>query len=66
MPSAYAATAPADARLVYITGACQLNASGSTAAVGEQLMEIEAKRRRALTDSSPQRFRCFAVGRQRS
>ena len=34
-PYAYAATAPADARLVYLAGACPLNADGSIAAVGD-------------------------------
>ncbi|MGV9989400.1 RidA family protein [Streptomyces sp. NPDC003374] len=32
---AYAATAPAEARLVFLAGACPLNDDGSTAAVGE-------------------------------
>ncbi|WP_106396491.1 RidA family protein [Actinocorallia populi] len=32
---AYAATAPADARLVYLAGACPLNADGTTAAIGD-------------------------------
>ncbi|WP_041451281.1 RidA family protein [Hoyosella subflava] len=32
---AYAATAPADARLVFLAGACPLNADGSTAAIGD-------------------------------
>ncbi|MGK5498424.1 RidA family protein [Streptomyces sp. URMC 125] len=32
---AYAATAPADARLVFLAGACPLNEDGSTAAVGD-------------------------------
>ncbi|GAA3849848.1 RidA family protein [Streptomyces sedi] len=32
---AYAATAPAEARLVFLAGACPLNADGSTAAVGD-------------------------------
>ncbi|WP_280464902.1 RidA family protein [Nocardia brasiliensis] len=31
---AYAATAPAEARLIFLAGACPLNADGSTAAVG--------------------------------
>ncbi|AYG04476.1 RidA family protein [Gryllotalpicola protaetiae] len=35
VPYAYAATAPADARLVHLAGACPLNADGSTAAVGD-------------------------------
>lgn len=32
---AYAATAPAEARLVFLAGACPLNADGSTAAAGD-------------------------------
>ncbi|WP_460536550.1 RidA family protein [Humibacter ginsengiterrae] len=32
---AYAATAPADARLIFLAGSCPLNADGSTAAVGD-------------------------------
>jgi enamine deaminase RidA (YjgF/YER057c/UK114 family) len=32
---AYAATAPADARLIFLAGACPLNSDGSTAAVGD-------------------------------
>ena len=32
---AYAATAPAGARLIFLAGACPLNADGSTAAVGD-------------------------------
>jgi enamine deaminase RidA (YjgF/YER057c/UK114 family) len=32
---AYAATAPADARLVFFAGACPLNLDGSTAGVGD-------------------------------
>ncbi|WP_405662607.1 RidA family protein [Streptomyces sp. NBC_01166] len=32
---AYAATAPADARLIFLAGACPLNEDGSTAAVGD-------------------------------
>ena len=35
VPYAYAATTPADARLVHLAGACPLNADGSTAAVGD-------------------------------
>lgn len=34
---AYAATAPADARLIFLAGSCPLNADGSTAAVGDYL-----------------------------
>jgi len=32
---AYASTAPADARLIFLAGACPLNEDGSTAAVGD-------------------------------
>ncbi|MFG2019452.1 RidA family protein [Actinomadura geliboluensis] len=32
---AYAATAPADARLIFLAGSCPLNADGSTAAIGD-------------------------------
>ncbi|NNH68528.1 RidA family protein [Nocardia uniformis] len=32
---AYAATAPADARLIFLAGACPLNTDGSTAAIGD-------------------------------
>ncbi|UNO38546.1 Rid family hydrolase [Streptomyces sp. MST-110588] len=32
---AYAATAPADSRLIFLAGACPLNKDGSTAAVGD-------------------------------
>jgi enamine deaminase RidA (YjgF/YER057c/UK114 family) len=32
---AYAATVPADARLIFLAGACPLNEDGSTAAVGD-------------------------------
>lgn len=35
VPYAYAATAPADARLVFLAGSCPLNADGSTASVGD-------------------------------
>ena len=34
---AYAATAPVDARLIFLAGSCPLNADGSTAAVGDYL-----------------------------
>ncbi|MFJ2570063.1 RidA family protein [Streptomyces halstedii] len=32
---AYAATAPADARLIFLAGSCPLNEDGSTAAIGD-------------------------------
>lgn len=34
---AYAATAPVDARLIFLAGSCPLNADGTTAAVGDYL-----------------------------
>lgn len=34
---AYAATAPVDARLIFLAGSCPLNADGSTAGVGDYL-----------------------------
>jgi enamine deaminase RidA (YjgF/YER057c/UK114 family) len=34
-PYAYAATAPAEARLVFMAGACPLEGDGSTAAIGD-------------------------------
>jgi hypothetical protein len=48
---AYAATAPAESRLIFLAGSCPLNEDGSTAATGDyatvlgyndQLVEIEA------------------------
>ncbi|MEV6138319.1 Rid family hydrolase [Nocardia sp. NPDC051990] len=32
---AYAATAPADSRLIFLAGACPLNSDGTTAAIGD-------------------------------
>jgi hypothetical protein len=32
---AYAATVPADARLIFLAGACPVNTDGTTAAVGD-------------------------------
>lgn len=34
-PYAYAATAPADARLIFLAGACPLDADGTTVALGD-------------------------------
>ena len=34
-PYAYAASAPAGARLIFLAGACPLNTDGTTAAVGD-------------------------------
>lgn len=51
---AYAATAPANARLIFLAGACPLNADGSTAAVGDyagQAAKVIENLRIALADS---------------
>jgi enamine deaminase RidA (YjgF/YER057c/UK114 family) len=51
---AYAATAPAEARLIFLAGACPLNEDGSTAAVGDyagQAAKAVENMRTALTDS---------------
>ncbi|WP_166349900.1 RidA family protein [Phytoactinopolyspora limicola] len=51
---AYAATAPADARLIFLAGACPLNADGSTAAVGDyagQAAKVMENLRVALNDA---------------
>ncbi|MBC3984248.1 RidA family protein [Streptomyces sp. AC536] len=51
---AYAATAPADARLIFLAGACPLNADGSTAAVGDyagQAAKALENLRTALADA---------------
>jgi enamine deaminase RidA (YjgF/YER057c/UK114 family) len=51
---AYAATAPAGARLIFLAGACPLNADGSTAAVGDyagQAARAFANMSVALTDA---------------
>jgi enamine deaminase RidA (YjgF/YER057c/UK114 family) len=48
---AYAATAPAEARLVFLAGACPLNEDGSTAAIGDyagQALKAVANMRTAL------------------
>jgi enamine deaminase RidA (YjgF/YER057c/UK114 family) len=48
---AYAATAPAGSRLIFLAGACPLNADGSTAAVGDyagQAAQAMANLRAAL------------------
>ncbi|QIS12845.1 RidA family protein [Nocardia arthritidis] len=48
---AYAATAPAQARLIFLAGACPLEADGSTAAVGDyagQAVRVLANLRTAL------------------
>ncbi|UXA17210.1 RidA family protein [Mycobacterium sp. SMC-4] len=39
---AYAATAPADARLIFLAGACPLNDDGTTAAVGDHAGQAAA------------------------
>ena len=51
---AYAATAPGNARLIFLAGACPLNADGSTAAVGDyagQAAKVIENLRIALADS---------------
>lgn len=51
---AYAATAPAQARLIFLAGACPLNADGSTAAVGDvagQAAKAVENMRTALTEA---------------
>ena len=51
---AYAATAPADARLIFLAGACPLDADGNTVAVGDyagQAEQVMANLRTALSDS---------------
>jgi enamine deaminase RidA (YjgF/YER057c/UK114 family) len=51
---AYAATAPAEARLIFLAGACPLNEDGSTASVGDyaaQAAKAFANMRTALADA---------------
>ncbi|WP_306363942.1 RidA family protein [Nocardia sp. CC227C] len=51
---AYAATAPADARLIFMAGACPLESDGSTAAVGDyagQASKVMENLRIALSDA---------------
>jgi enamine deaminase RidA (YjgF/YER057c/UK114 family) len=51
---AYAATAPAEARLIFLAGACPLNEDGSTAAVGNyagQAAKAFENMRTALADA---------------
>jgi enamine deaminase RidA (YjgF/YER057c/UK114 family) len=51
---AYAATAPAQARLIFLAGACPLNEDGSTAAVGDyagQAAKAVENLRIALSDA---------------
>jgi enamine deaminase RidA (YjgF/YER057c/UK114 family) len=51
---AYASTAPADARLIFLAGACPLNEDGSTAAVGDyagQAAKAFENLRTALADA---------------
>ncbi|MFF2277131.1 RidA family protein [Agromyces sp. NPDC058126] len=53
-PYAYAATAPADARLVFLAGACPLNEDGSTAGLGDiaaQAAKCIENLRTALADA---------------
>lgn len=52
---AYAATAPADARLVFLAGACPLDDKGATVAVGDvagQAAACVATLRRALSEAA--------------
>jgi enamine deaminase RidA (YjgF/YER057c/UK114 family) len=54
---AYAATAPAGARLIFLAGACPLNEDGSTAAPGDyagQAAKAFANMRVALADAGAQ------------
>ena len=46
---AYAATAPAESRLIFLAGACPLNKDGSTAAIGDFAGQA-AKAEPRLTD----------------
>ncbi|MFE3548085.1 RidA family protein [Streptomyces kronopolitis] len=51
---AYAATAPAESRLIFLAGACPLNEDGSTAAIGDiagQAAKAVENMRIALADS---------------
>ncbi|MEU5434862.1 Rid family hydrolase [Streptomyces sp. NPDC020719] len=51
---AYAATAPAESRLIFLAGACPLNEDGSTAAIGDvagQAARAAENMRTALADS---------------
>jgi enamine deaminase RidA (YjgF/YER057c/UK114 family) len=51
---AYAATAPAQSRLIFLAGACPLNADGSTAAIGDyagQAAKAIENMRTALADA---------------
>lgn len=51
---AYAATAPKDARLIFLAGACPLNDDGSTAAIGDYAGQAAVcidTMRRALADA---------------
>jgi enamine deaminase RidA (YjgF/YER057c/UK114 family) len=51
---AYAATAPAEARLIFLAGACPLDADGATVAVGDyagQAAQAVANLRTALGDA---------------
>ncbi|MER5306357.1 Rid family hydrolase [Streptomyces sp. NPDC002773] len=51
---AYAATAPAEARLIFLAGACPLNDDGSTAAIGDyagQAAKAVENMQAALRDS---------------
>ncbi|GGT70985.1 hypothetical protein GCM10010207_81520 [Streptomyces atratus] len=47
---AYAATAPAESRLIFLAGACPLNDDGSTAAIGDYVGQAMKCRRRLNLD----------------
>jgi enamine deaminase RidA (YjgF/YER057c/UK114 family) len=54
VPYAYAATAPPEARLIFLAGACPLNEDGSTAAIGDypgQAAKAVENMRIALADA---------------
>jgi enamine deaminase RidA (YjgF/YER057c/UK114 family) len=55
VPYAYAATAPAGTRFIFLAGSCPLTADGATAAVGDyrgQAVQALANLRTALFDAS--------------
>jgi enamine deaminase RidA (YjgF/YER057c/UK114 family) len=55
VPYAYAATAPAGTRFIFLAGSCPLTADGATAAVGDyrgQAVQALANLRTALSDAS--------------
>jgi enamine deaminase RidA (YjgF/YER057c/UK114 family) len=55
VPYAYAATAPAGTRFIFLAGSCPLSADGATAALGDyrgQAVQALANLRTALSDAS--------------